>query len=99
MDGMQGTAAKGSLPLHHFREPPQASSAALRQRFEVRDWPPHASIHELRSARRDVEAHRPDGSGSWNWTRAQEPVVSPHILHSHPALFRQRRGIHGQCPE
>ena len=64
-----------------LREPPQASSAALRQRFEVPDWPPHASIHELPSARTDAEAHRSDGSGSSNWTRAQGPVVSPH-LHS-----------------
>ena len=24
--------------------------------------------------------------------------MSPHILHSHPALFRQRLGTHGHCP-
>ena len=93
MDGTQGTAAKGCLPLRRLREPPQASSATLQQRFEVPDWPPHASIHELPSARTDAEAHRPDGSGSSNCMRAQGPVVSPRILHSNPALYRQRPGI------
>ena len=42
MDGTQGTAARKPSP------PPSqgASAGALRQRSEVVDWPPHASIHE-----------------------------------------------------
>ena len=56
MDGTQGTAARRSLPLRHLREPPQASSAGFRQRFEVPDWPSHASIHELPSARTEAES-------------------------------------------
>ena len=46
------------------------------------DWPPHASIHELPSARTDAEAHRPDGSGSSNWRRGESthPPFTPCTL-------------------
>ena len=75
---------------------PSAISGSLRRRHRQPSGKGSRSLtgHPMQaSMSTDAEAHRLDGSGSSNWTRAQGPVVSPHILHSHPALFRQRPGF------